>query len=262
MRAKVTPSPYICTRFMDKKIRIGAVSYLNSKPLIYGLQQPPLANQIELTLDYPSNLTSLLQKDKLDLALLPVASIQNILDAEIVSDFVIASTGPVASVCLFSAVPIEEIQSVYLDYQSRTSVALLRILFRDYWNIRPSLLEGDNNFIEQIGDKSAGLIIGDRALEQQGRFPFVYDLAQAWNDHTKLPMVFAAWVANKKLPSAFLKNFQEANALGFQHLDKIIADAGFSAYDLNTYYNSNIHYRLDDETRKGLTLFLKTVDTL
>jgi chorismate dehydratase len=251
---------YICSRFMEKKIRIGAVSYLNSKPLIYGLQHGPIADKIELILDYPSNLTSLLQKDKLDIALLPVASIHNIQDAEIISDYCIASKGKVASVCLFSHVPIEEIQSVYLDFQSRTSVALLRLLFRDYWNIRPSLLEGDEHYINHIQDKTAGLIIGDRALEQLNHFPFVYDLAEAWHDHTKMPFVFATWVSNKKLPASFLKAFNAANAEGFKHLDEIVQEANFKSYDLHTYFHSNISYHLDEENKNGLTLFQKSVE--
>ncbi|HAD34780.1 MAG TPA: hypothetical protein DCF44_09860 [Chitinophagaceae bacterium] len=245
---------------MEKKIRIGAVSYLNSKPLIYGLQNGPIAEKIELILDYPSNLTALLQKDKLDIALLPVASIHNIQDAEIISDYCIASKGKVASVCLFSHVPIEEIQSVYLDFQSRTSVALLRLLFRDYWNIRPSLLEGDENYISHIHDKTAGLIIGDRALEQLNNFPFVYDLAEAWYDHTKMPFVFATWVSNKKLPASFLKTFNAANAEGFKHIDQIVQEAAFQPYDLHTYYQSNISYHLDEENKNGLTLFQKSVE--
>ena len=188
---------------MDDKIRIGAVNYLNTKPLLYGIEQVPFAHKIELIKDYPANLTSLLQKNKIDIALLPVASIANIEDAKIVSDYCISSNKKVASVCLFSQVPIDEIQEIYLDYQSRTSVALLRILLKEYWQIRPSLLDADEQYIDKIKDKTAGLIIGDRALENLQNFPYVYDLAEAWYDYTKKPFVFATWVANKEIPDAF-----------------------------------------------------------
>lgn len=247
---------------MEKKIRVGAVSYLNSKPLIYGLQKEPIESKIDFILDYPSNLTTLLQKDQLDIALLPVASMSIIRDASIISDYCISSIDKVASVCLFSHVPIEEIQHIFLDYQSRTSVMLLRILLKDYWHIRPSILEGEPNYIEQIHDKTAGLIIGDRALENLDKFPYVYDLAEAWHDHTKKPFVFATWVANKELDSNFLKEFNDANALGFEHLSEIIADLNYSKYDLNTYFNHNINYQLDEEKRNGMTMFLKMVELL
>ena len=247
---------------MDQKIRVGAVSYLNAKPLIYGLQHGPLSEKIDLLLDYPSNLTTLLQKDKIDIALLPVAAIPLINDSQIVTNYCIASNQKVASVCLFSEVPIDEIQEVYLDYQSRTSVMLLRILLKEYWHIRPSLLEGDEDYISKIKEKSAGLIIGDRALENYNKFPYVYDLAEAWYDYTKLPFVFAVWVANKKINPTFLEEFNIANSIGFQRIEEIIAHLSYSSYDLSHYYRNNINYGFDEEKNKGMTLFLKMIEKL
>jgi chorismate dehydratase len=247
---------------MDQKIRVGAVSYLNTKPLIYGLQNGPLTEKIELTSDYPSNLTSLLQKDKLDIALLPVAAIPVINNAQIISNYCIASNHKVASVCLFSHVPIDEIQEIFLDYQSRTSVMLLRILLKEYWHIRPSLLEGEDDYISKIKNKTAGLIIGDRALEQLDKFPFVYDLAEAWYDYTKLPFVFAVWVANKKINPTFLEEFNIANSIGFQRIEEIISNLSYPNYDLSKYYRNNINYSLDEEKTKGMTLFLKMIEKI
>lgn len=242
---------------MDHKIRIGAVSYLNTLPLIYGLENSDIQHKITLVKEYPSQLTSLLQKDMIDIALLPIASIQNIQNARIISDYCIGSYDKVASVCLFSEVPIEEIQEIYLDYQSRTSVMLLRILLKEYWHIRPSLLDADEHYIKNISGKTAGLIIGDRALENSQRFPFVYDLANAWHDYTKKPFVFATWVANKEISADFLKEFNEANAMGLQKLNEIANSISYPHYDLNTYYTQNISYTLDEEKRNGMTMFLK-----
>ena len=109
---------------MNPKIKIGAVSYLNTKPLLYGIERSDLVNDIELIVDYPSILAKKLQENSIDIALLPVAAIPFIANAQIVSDYGIASDGNVVSVALFSQVPIEEIKTVYLDYQSRTSVRL------------------------------------------------------------------------------------------------------------------------------------------
>lgn len=247
---------------MDNKMRVGAVSYLNTKPLIYGLQHGPISSKIALQQDYPSNLTTLLQKNQLDIALLPIASVPVIPGSRIVSNYCIASNQHVASVCLFSHVPIEEIQEIYLDYQSRTSVMLLRILLKEYWHIRPSLLEGDSNYIDKIKNKTAGLIIGDRALENLQRFPYIYDLAEAWYDHTKLPFVFAAWVANKEINATFLEEFNVANSMGIQRLDEIIEGIDFDSYDMGIYFRQNISYYLDDEKHKGMTLFLKMIAKL
>ncbi len=247
---------------MDQKIRVGAVNYLNTKPLIYGLQHGPLSEKINLQLDYPANLTAMLQKNKLDIALLPVAAIPLINDSQIISNYCIASNQKVASVCLFSEVPIDEIQEIYLDYQSRTSVMLLRILLKEYWQIRPSLLEGDEQYISQIKGKTAGLIIGDRALENLKAFPYVYDLAEAWYDYTKLPFVFAVWVANKKINPTLLEEFNIANSIGFQRIEEIISDLSYTPYDLSNYYRNNINYSLDEEKTKGMTLFLKMIEKL
>jgi len=247
---------------MQKKIRVGAVSYLNTKPLIYGFEQGLMADRVELTLDYPSNLASAIQKGRIDVALLPVAAIPNIPNARVISKYGIASNRKVASVCLFSQVPIEEIQEIYLDYQSRTSVALLRVLLRDYWHIRPMLLEADEQYIDRISGKTAGIIIGDRALENLNRFEYVYDLAEAWHEHTQLPFVFAAWVSNTELSEEFTEAFDETVGTGLQHLDEIIAANPFPAYDLGTYYRENMAYELDEDKQKGMTLFLKGVETL
>lgn len=247
---------------MQKKIRVGAVSYLNTKPMIYGFEHGSMQDKLTLELNYPSQLASDLQKNKLDIALLPVAAIPSILNAEIISPYGIAANNKVASVCLFSHVPIEEIQEIYLDYQSRTSVALLRILLRDYWQTRPMLLDAPENYIHLIKGKTAGLIIGDRALEQLQQFPYVYDLAEAWHDHTQLPFVFAAWVSNQSLDNSFIEEFNNTIADGLNKIPSIVSSTSFEAYNLLEYYLNNIQYHLDEEKQKGLTLFSKLIQTL
>jgi chorismate dehydratase len=247
---------------MDKKIRVGAVNYLNAKPLIYGFEHGNLSDKIELILNYPSRLAEMLQKNKVDIALLPIASLPTIPGATIFSKYCIASDKQVASVALFSEVPIEEIQEVLLDYQSKTSVALFRILMRDYWHIRPSLLESDEHYISRIGGKRAGIIIGDRALQHSQSFPYVYDLAEAWQSHTQLPFVFATWVTTQNLSDEFIREFDASNALGLEHQRDIALENAVDYYDLNQYYTKNIGFELTDERRKGMQLFLNTLSSL
>lgn len=256
MKAK----PIYLHAYMNKKLRVGAVSYLNTKPLIYGFEQGLMQDQLELICDYPSKLVSLLQKNEIDIALLPVAAISQIQDAHLFSNYGISSYGKVASVCLFSEVPIEEVQEIYLDYQSRSSVALLRILLKNHWHSRPLLVDTSEDYLHEIKGKKAGLIIGDRALQQLNHFPYIYDLSEAWKEYTRLPFVFATWAANSSLDPAFIEAFEKTTAIGLQHLDEIIAIHQVPYYDLKTYYHENIAFHLDEEKKKGMMMFLRMLE--
>lgn len=244
---------------LTDKIKVGAVSYLNTKPLLYGIERSALINEMELTLGYPSQLAKQLQDGEIDMALLPVAAMPGIDGARIVCDYGIASDGNVASVAIFSQVPMEEIEVVYLDYQSRTSVRLAQLLLEKHWKKDVVFKPATEHYIEYINDKSAGVIIGDRALKQLDNFNYVYDLATAWKDYTGLDFVFAAWVANKELPGSFVLSFNEANAIGLQHLEEVIAENDFPYYDLHTYYTENIKYKLDEAKIAGLEKFLELI---
>lgn len=216
---------------------------------------------MELLLDYPANLAKSLMEGNIDMALLPVAVMPLVPGARIVSDYGIGAEGEVASVCIFSQVPMEEIEVVYLDYQSRTSVRLAEVLLKKHWKKEVVFRTAPENYIELIGGAVAGVIIGDRALQQRPNFKYIYDLAAEWKKHTGLPFIFAAWIANKDLPAAFLEAFNKANATGLDHLDEVIAENPYPYYDLKTYYTENIHYYLDEEKKKGLALFLEKLAT-
>jgi chorismate dehydratase len=221
---------------------------------------PPISEQIELIEDNPARLADMLINDEIDIGLIPVAAIPKLKDHYIISDYCIGAEGEVASVCLFSEVPLEQITKIYLDYQSRSSVALLKWLMKEYWGIFPEIIQAvDESYRDHIQGTVAGLVIGDRAFEQRKISTFIYDLASEWKFITGLPFVFAAWVANKKIPDEWISDFNKANALGLEHLDQVIRDANYSLYDLKLYYSHNISYRLTDEKRKGLALFLKEI---
>ena len=241
-----------------KKIRVGAVSYLNTKPLLYGIRKNKISQQIELIEDYPSRIAQLLIDDKIDVGLIPVTAILRLKEYHIITNYCIGSDGPVASVCIFSEVPIEEVKNIYLDYQSKTSVSLARILLKEYWKKEVELIETkDEDFRNQIKGTTAGVVIGDRALEQRLKSKYVYDLGEAWMNHTGLPFVFATWVANKPLPKEFMNEFDEANAFGLKHLNEVIEQTPSSNFNLRNYYNNYISYNLDDQKLKGMNLFLK-----
>ena len=242
---------------MVQKIRVGAVSYLNTKPLIFGFEHGSMKDEINLVIDYPSKIAALLIEDKIDIGLVPVAIIPLLKEHYIVSDYGIACNGEVASVCLFSDVPLYEIETVLLDYQSRTSVTLLKLLLQEYWKISVKLIAGNLNYENEIGGTTAGLVIGDRALVKRQKSKFIYDLGSAWKEMTGFPFVFAAWVSNKKIPADFVIEFNKTNEIGLKSLDVIVKQHQLSQYDLHKYYTENIIYRLDKKMRDGMQIFLK-----
>lgn len=238
------------------------MNYLNTKPLLYGLEQGSIREEIELIGDYPSRLASLLLNGEIDLGLVPVAILPKMKDYHIVGNYCIGTEGEIASVALFSEVPMNEIQKVYLDYQSQTSVALLRYLMKDYWGINPEIVHADNeNYRKEIKGTTAGLVIGDRAFEQRKISTFIYDLGSEWRSITGLPFVFAAWVSNQELPKDFIQRFDDANAAGLERIDEIAEQNNFELYDLKKYYKLHLSYRLDDRKRQGLERFLSLLKT-
>lgn len=243
---------------LKNKIKVGVVSYLNTRPMIYGLKLPPINTQIELIEDTPARLAEMLLSNKIDVGLIPVAVIPLLDEYFIVGDYCISAEGEVASVCLFSEVPMDEIQRIYLDYQSRSSVALLKWLIKEYWGINPEILQAeDESFRNEIKGTTAGLVIGDRALEQRKISTYIYDLSSEWRSITGLPFVFAAWVSTKKLPDDFIAAFNRANSVGFDHLDEIIEGLDKDIFDLKKYYTLHIQYKLDERRIKGMNLFIE-----
>ncbi len=213
-------------------------------------------DRIELVEEYPSRIAAMLLNDEIDVGLVPVAIIPKLKEAHIVTDYCIGADGEVASVAIFSEEPIENIRRVLLDYQSRTSVNLAKILLKEYWQLQPILEDAKEDYRSYIKGDTAGVVIGDRALEQRKQSKFVYDLAAAWKAHTGLPFVFAAWVSNKKLDEDFVDAFNLANGYGIKHIPEVVAEQPYAVHDLTTYYTRNISYQLNDRKREGLRLFL------
>jgi chorismate dehydratase len=240
---------------LNQKIKVGAVSYLNTKPMLLGLAQSDVQAQIELSIDYPAKIAAALLQQDIQLGLVPVAVIPRMAHAQIVTDFCIGCNGAVASVCLFSEVPIHEVDTILLDYQSRTSVNLTKILLKEYWQIKPQLVNTQSDYRHLINHRTAALVIGDRAFEQRQKSAYTYDLGEAWHLHTGLPFVFAAWVANQPLPQQFLENFNIALLQGLQQIDLVVQQNPYDLFDLKTYYTQHISYQLDAEKQKGLALF-------
>lgn len=243
------------------KIKISSVSYTNSYPFIYGIENSPIIKHIELSKDIPSLCAQKLIEDQVDLGLIPVAVLPKLDYAEIISDYCIGATGPVRSVILAAYQPLDKIKTIYLDYHSRSSVMLTRILALKFWKIDAKWVETTEGFENRIKENEAAVIIGDKALKAEKNFPYVYDLAEEWIKHTGLPFVFAAWISNKNLGETFRTEFNTALQFGINHIDDMIknVDMSFLPDYINPkeYLSKNIDYQLDDEKVKGLNLFLE-----
>ena len=219
---------------------------------------------MELTGEYPSLVAERLAKGEIDVGLVPVAALKAIPNGIIVGSHCIATEGEAASVCLFSEQPIENIEKVILDYQSKTSVSLLYVLLHRFWKKEVQFeAASDDSYIDKISGTTAGLIIGDRALRSRNKFPFVYDLGLAWKQMTGLPFVFAVWASIKPLPAEFIDAFDKANDLGLAKINDVVKGLeNNTGYDLLQYYTENMVYRLDDIKREAIRLFWREMDAL
>lgn len=248
------------------KIRIGAVNYLNTKPLVYDLQR--LAPQVELIFDLPSRLADGLAARQYDVALIPSIEFFQDPTYTAVSDACIACRGPVLSVKLFSRVPASQIRSLALDEGSRTSVALARILLHERFGLEPQLepLPIGSTLADTSAD--AVLLIGDRAIHSPlGTFAEVWDLGDQWCRWSELPFVFAVWTARAGVDLTGLDTaLAAARDLGLANLDNIAAreaaPLGLTQPECLAYLRDNLYFRLGQRERRGLELFHSLAERL
>lgn len=242
-----------------EKIKVSAVSYLNTKPFLYGLEHSAIHHQFELTQDIPSVIAEKLISGKCTVGLVPTAVIPDIPGSQIIGDYCIGCDGEVGSVCIYSQVPLEEASAIYLDYQSRTSVELSKILMKDFWKVSPEVLPTDYGYEDHIAGNVAGLIIGDRSLQLKNNFNYSYDLGTAWKEMTGLPFVFAAWVSNRKLPASFIDSFNAALKSGVENVPNVARQNEFFYPGVDTfdYLYNKIQYRLTGPFRSGMETFLE-----
>ncbi len=247
--------------------KVSGISYLNTLPFLYGLKNHEIHEKIELSLDTPSVCAEKLISNKTDIGLIPVAAIPQMNQSRIISDYCIGATGPVKSVILYSNVPINHIKTIWLDYQSRTSVILIKILAKRFWKINVSWKNTKPGFEKNfLSNKEAGVVIGDRAFPIMKRYSYIYDLAEEWQQYTDLPFVFAAWVANKNIEKDFLLEFNQALQYGIEHLEETVNSFSKTSFlskaDMLSYLQNNISYPLDQQKQKGLKRFFDELNTL
>lgn len=246
-------------------VRVIAVDYANTLPLRSGLKSLEASGGLSMSLARPARATELFIRGDYDLGLLPAAAQLMSEGSSFIGDYGIVSDGFVGSVGIFSEVPFEDVELLYLDHDSRSSSLLTKVLLRHHWK-RDSMSDNPLQIIaaapgyrEQLSGTAAGLIIGDPAIKARSKFPYYYDLAKAWKDMTGLPFVFAAWLASNEIDESFIKAFDAAQATGVANRVSLAEEYQefVPGYDLKAYFMSQIQYFITTEARKGLNLFLE-----
>jgi cyclic dehypoxanthinyl futalosine synthase len=243
-------------------LRVAAVGYLNARPLYEGLDREPASSRVRLDCAIPSEVARRVAEDEADLALMPVAAAATIGDLRLVRGCAIGTRGPVRSVVLVGERPIDELEELAVDLSSRTSVVLARLVLRARRKGREPRLVGlgPREAVAQVGQGRGALVIGDPALEIEGRFPHVLDLGVAWRELTGLPFVFAAWCGRpgalsledeRLLERAKVSGLERRHALAAEHAER----TGLPGASLRAYLDEAIHYDLGDEERRGLERF-------
>ena len=246
-------------------IRISAISYLNSVPFVYGLHHSGLAREADIALDHPAECARKLLDGQADLGLVPVAVLPRIANARVLPGFCIGADGPVRTVSLLGQCPVERMERIYLDYQSRTSVQLLRMLCAERWSVAPSWEQlTPQHDITAFDGADGVLVIGDRVFGVEQRYAHSYDLAHEWQQLTGRPFVFAVWAARGPLNPEFEQRFGAALALGLQHIEQAVAERyskGLLANEQAVHYlRHNISFDLDAHKRMAMELFISKLN--
>jgi Predicted periplasmic solute-binding protein len=251
---------------MDK-IRISAVKYANTYPFIYGLMESGFEKKVVLETDHPSECAAKLISGAVDIGLIPVAALPLVKEHHIISDYCIGANGNVRTVMLLSNCPFDEIRNIYLDYRSRSSVNLTKVLAKNSWKREFLWINTTKAFdFLNIGLDEAVVLIGDQCFEFENSFRYRIDLANEWKKFSGLPFVFACWTSNKQLDNVFIKEFNNALQMGVNNIDAVVDKFGqtgtINGEILKRYLLENIDYNFNDEKKTALKLFLELMSEL
>lgn len=241
---------------MDKNIKIACVNYLNSFPLIAGLENSHL-DAVQLQLMKPKDCYYAFQNGSVDISLVPTGALQGLDSYQIFGSTCIGSLRDVYSVAVFSDCQLQNIETIYIDDHSTTSVDLLRILLSEYLCIHVNEIITDVADIK-LSDNEAVLMIGDKAFAGYKRYKYAFDLGRLWNVHTGLPFVYACWVAQPYVNDDHLVSIDHALIKGTHMIDEILnrSASQFPNLDVRKYFTEYIDYTFDAKKKKGLEMYL------
>ena len=236
--------------------KITAVSYLNTIPFIYGLRHHANIGA-DLLLAPPATCYKNFVEGKVDIALMPVAMVPSLVDAEVITDYCIGAVGKVRTVVVVSNTPIKKVRRILLDAHSKTSVQLCGYLAKNSWHIEPEWVDmTDYSVLDNAQEGDAFLLIGDKVFDYEGKFAYTYDLAEEWQKVTKLPFTFAVWVARKGVAYEVRDELQAAFTYGVEHIYEAILESDYAdrvyAYE---YLAENIDFLFDIQKHNALKKF-------
>ena len=242
--------------------KVSVVQYLNTAPLVWGMLHGEQRGRYEMSFTTPALCADALRRREVDVGIIPSIEYQRLEKAQIIAGVSIAAKNAVKSVLLLSKVPVAKIQTVALDYSSRTSAALLGVMMSKFYLRRIATAPAAPMLEDMLKSADAALLIGDPALTYQSRVPEAYDLAAEWRKFTGLPFVFAIWVGYEDARlGKFGKDFLDSRDFGLAHVDDIAAEHApllkMEPEAVKVYLTRNIDYSLDDENCRGLRLFYK-----
>src|SRR5215210_9412500 len=244
--------------------RVAASSYLNTAPLVWGFARGPRSGEVELLTDTaPARCADMLARGQVEAALVPVIEYQRLPETAVVPGVCVGARREVHSVVLVTrGKSLDEVESVALSIESRTSAALVEVIFREFLGRAPRL----EPFVPQLADMlerhDAALVIGDPAMTFDRRGLRVYDMAALWREVTGLGFVFAMWMADAGAsPKVRAVDFAAARDEGLDAVEEIAEEyereLGRPREELVHYLTENISFELNEEMRAGLELFFK-----
>lgn len=244
------------------KLRVGIVNFLNSKPLAWGFLKGHHADLFAPSYHPPAMVARMLAEGSLDIGLIPSIEVQRIPGLRVLPDLCISSRHEVRSVILVSRCAPEEIRKVALDTNSRTSVALLRILLRERFGLSPEYLHERPDPERMLAEADAALLIGDPALKVDRERYQVIDLAAEWNALTGLPFVFAVWAVRPEVDVPDISfYFKSSLRYGLSSLDNLVresaAELGLDSAEVRSYLTENLDFFLRSEQIEGLEEFYR-----
>jgi chorismate dehydratase len=246
-----------------RRPRLAASSYLNTAPLIWSFQHGTRRRVVELVTDAaPARCADLLARGLVDAALVPVIEYQRIDNLTVVPGVCVGARSRVRSVVLATrGKKLKDVRTIALDSSSRTSAALVQVIFREFLNIMPLVAPQSPDVQRMLEEYDAALLIGDPAMVFPRKGLLVYDLAELWREHTGLGFVFAMWMARAENPTWIMRNadFAGARDEGLERVEEIVChykkELDLSSGELRSYLIENISFDLDAEMHAGLDLF-------
>lgn len=239
--------------------KIGVVSYLNTIPLKYGLEQQFEMKNYQIITAVPSLLPTLLLQKEVDIAIVPSGSLHTLPSYSLQSRYCLGSEGRVNSVLLLSNSSLSSLHTIYLDLDSMSSVRLVKILCQHYWNISPKFVDATIDDSLQLSEGEAMVAIGDKTFALSKSYKVVADLSLEWKRFTGLPFVFAVWASLHPMEETTIQALDSACAFGLAHIEEAVASLGEKIIDTPSaidYLTNSMNYLFDEDKKEALKKFL------